>query len=218
NLAAYEEKIYSQNGEDGVLLRILEVIGVRNRDYVEFGVQDGVECNSRVLREHLNFTGLMMDGGNENANINLKREFVTVDNVLELFQSYSVPTSFDVLSVDTDLFDWWLLLRILRDGNYRPRVIVVETNPSLGVGISDFRGQFSEANALPLTVVHPHLTDLKTWDLSRYHGANPAAFQKLGKIFGYEMVYCELCGVNCILVRGEDIDSSCDPQSFSLPT
>lgn len=217
DLALYEEKLYSQNGEDGIVLRILEAVGFTNRYYVEFGVQDGTECNARILREHLNFTGLMMDGGNENAGINLKREFITVDNIIGIFRENKVPTEFDFLSVDTDAFDWWLLMRLLRDSPYRPRVIMVETNPSLGVGTESFRERFSEANAQPMTMVHPHLTDLKTWDLSRYHGANPAAFRKLGRLFGYEMVYCEMCGVNCILVHRDAIPTACGSAGFPMP-
>jgi hypothetical protein len=33
--------------------------------YIEFGVEDGRECNSRLLREQHGWHGLMMDGGNE---------------------------------------------------------------------------------------------------------------------------------------------------------
>jgi hypothetical protein len=222
NLAAYEEKIFSQNGEDGVLLRILEAIGATNKQYVEFGVQDGKECNSRILREALNFTGLMMDGGNTNADINLRREHVTVDNILALFAKYDVPQSFDVLSLDVDSFDWWLLMRLLRDGHFMPRVIIVEVNPTLGVFHNaqgeHFRERFNEANTVAQTMIHPHLTDLHTWDLSRYHGANPAAFQKLGSVFGYDMVYCEQCGVNCILVRRDAFPLTCAAsRPFPLP-
>jgi hypothetical protein len=43
-----------------------------NKFYVEFGVENGFECNTRILREKYNWKGLQMDGGNENKNINLK--------------------------------------------------------------------------------------------------------------------------------------------------
>ena len=217
-LSLTEEKIYSQNGEDGILLHLFESIGVTNRQYVEFGVEDGTECNTRILRETLNFTGLMMDGGHSNEKINLKQEFVSVDNVLHLFEKYEVPFSFDLLSVDTDAFDWWLLLRILRDGRYRPRVIVVEVNPTLGVGLSNFREEFTEMNRIPLTMIEPHLTDLLTWDLSRYSGANPIAFQKLGKLFGYDMLYCERCGVNCIMMHRDSLPLGCENTFVALPS
>jgi hypothetical protein len=76
NLQYYEDQIYSQNGEDGILLRILEILGLlpgstvqdittgeggrRGGYYVEFGVEDGTQCNTRILRERFNYTGLLM--------------------------------------------------------------------------------------------------------------------------------------------------------------
>eukprot|EP00960_Hanusia_phi_P039673 753982-Hanusia_phi.AAC.1 len=63
---AKEERIYSQNGEDGILLTLLGDLGLRNDmrrrlTYVEIGVGDGSECNSRILREQLGARGLMFD-------------------------------------------------------------------------------------------------------------------------------------------------------------
>jgi hypothetical protein len=121
-----ERGVYSQNGEDGVLLEVLKAIGAKSKDYVEFGVQDGRECNSRILREQLGFQGVMFDGGFENLKIGLYKEFITVHNIVHLFKKYNVSKSFDVLSVDTDMFDWWLLAELFIRGGYRPRVIIVE--------------------------------------------------------------------------------------------
>ena len=57
SLQHYEYSIFSQNGEDGILSFIFETIGVKFATFAEFGVQDGRECNTRVLRERWNFTG-----------------------------------------------------------------------------------------------------------------------------------------------------------------
>ena len=64
---------YSQNGEDGILLSIFANIGTTNKYYVEFGVEDGLECNTRLLRDVYGWTGLMMDGGYHNPDRNLQR-------------------------------------------------------------------------------------------------------------------------------------------------
>ena len=45
-LSAAELRVFSQNGEDGVLAEIFSKIGTTNQFFVEFGVQDGIECNS----------------------------------------------------------------------------------------------------------------------------------------------------------------------------
>ena len=192
------------------------------RYYVEFGVENGDQCNTRMLREHYNFTGLLMDGGYENSYINLKREFLTVDNIVDLFRKYKVPREFDLLSIDLDMFDFWFLVTILK--YYKPRLIVAEVNPTLGYNIykqnyKHFLQSFHDLNAVPLVVNHPKTMTQRTWDGSRYSGANPLAFQLLVKEFGYKMVYCEGCGVNCFFVLESLFPESCRSVSnYPTPT
>jgi len=57
DLTTYEKRFRSQNGEDGIIEAIFAVIGVTNRFFVEFGVEDGRVCNTRRLRER-GWTGL----------------------------------------------------------------------------------------------------------------------------------------------------------------
>ena len=59
----HEKKIYSQNGEDGILEFIFSKIGTTNKFSVEFGVGNGFECNTVYLLEKKGWTGLMMDYG-----------------------------------------------------------------------------------------------------------------------------------------------------------
>ena len=44
------KKVFSQNDEDGALEAVFDRIGVTDKVYVEFGVEDCTECNSRYLR------------------------------------------------------------------------------------------------------------------------------------------------------------------------
>ena len=46
DLAAFERRVYSQHGEDGVIERIFSCIGETNRFFVEFGAGDGVSLSN----------------------------------------------------------------------------------------------------------------------------------------------------------------------------
>ena len=63
DINSHEKKIYSQNGEDGILEFIFSKIGTTNKFSVEFGVGNGFECNTVYLLEKKGWTGLMMDYG-----------------------------------------------------------------------------------------------------------------------------------------------------------
>jgi len=45
----HEWRFYSQNGEDGILVRIFSQVEMQAGDFVEFGIGDGRECNSANL-------------------------------------------------------------------------------------------------------------------------------------------------------------------------
>jgi hypothetical protein len=128
NLQEYEEKMFSQNGEDGIISRLIHLLyhDMTNKYYVEFGVEDGKECNTRLLREVFGWKGLMMDGSNTNEDINLQQEFITKENIIELFQKYNVPSTINLLSVDIDFNDFYCLNKIL--SKYTCDIIICEYN------------------------------------------------------------------------------------------
>ena len=60
DLSLFENKIFSQNGEDGITMKLVDLIyncDNNNKYYVEFGVENGNECNTRILREKYNWKG-----------------------------------------------------------------------------------------------------------------------------------------------------------------
>ncbi len=66
---------------------------------LQFGTESGSECNTRLLRER-GWQGLLMDGGYDDAAIGLHEEFITPENINQLFDKYKVPSEFDLLSID----------------------------------------------------------------------------------------------------------------------
>ena len=191
NLYDFEKKVYSQNGEDGVLEKIFEVIGKTNSMYVEFGVEDGQERNTRYLQEK-GWSGLLMDGGYENKQIQLQKEYITAENISMLFTKYKVPTTFDLLSIDIDYNDWYVLKEILQ--TYTPRVICMEYNASLGLEDK-------------IVVYDPKYMWL--YNRSNYFNASLYCIHRLCKKHNYTLVYCEKMGVNSFFVH-----NSCHPEVF----
>jgi hypothetical protein len=163
-------KHYSQNGEDGVIERILEIVGVTNRRYVEFGAGSGEECNTRWLREQ-GWTGLLMDYAHQDPALALYQEFITAENINELLEKYEVPASFDLLSIDIDGNDYWVWKAI--SPRYRPRVVVIEYNAGLPADV-------------PVTM--PYDPEFR-WRGQPHTGQSLLAVKKLSLEKGYSLVY-----------------------------
>ena len=61
----YEFKIFSQWGDDGIIQYLVKNISISNKFFVEFGVEDYVESNTRFLMINNNWSGFVMDGSSE---------------------------------------------------------------------------------------------------------------------------------------------------------
>jgi hypothetical protein len=186
DLSLFEKKIFSQNGEDGITMKLVELIYNGNNDnkfFVEFGVENGMECNTRILRMYYKWEGLQMDGNNENNNINLRKEFITKENVVELFKKYNVPQNINVLSVDIDFNDFYCLKEIL--ANYKCDIIICEYNST------------HLANEDKIVIYDKN----GGWDGSNYFGVSLLSLDKLAKKYNYSLIYCNANGVNCFLIH-----------------
>ncbi len=184
----YAKSIYSQHGQDGILQKIFELIGTTNKFFVEFG-SNGEKTgggNTAYLRD-FGFSGLLMDGYENPYNelhtrdYPVQIEFITAENINSLFDKYSVPEEFDLLSIDIDGQDFHVWNKL--DAKYKPRVVVIESN----------NGAFPH-----LDVVQPY--DVKwVWDGTYKYGASLRALMNLGKQKGYDLV--AFSGSDGIFVR-----------------
>lgn len=184
DLNRYERRIYSQNGEDGILQAIFKVIGTTNKFSVEFGVGDGHQCNTALLQRRRGWSGLMMDCTDKPpiAKLKIQNEFITAENIESLFQKYKVPKKFDLLSIDIDGNDFWIWKAIK---NYKPRVVVIEYNAN-----------FPPTEALTI----PYDPKFR-WQGSSHYGATLGALKKLGEEKGYTLVACDDSGTNSFFVE-----------------
>ena len=73
DLESAECRAYSQNGEDGIILHLLSLIGPASRRFVEIGVEDGRQCNTANLAMNFGWSGVMID--RDAAGVASAREF-----------------------------------------------------------------------------------------------------------------------------------------------
>ena len=182
-LHRHEARITSQNGEDGILGAIFETIGTTNRHAIEFGAGVGaVECNSRRLVDEHGWTATWIDGADQPIGSPVHRSIVTVENIERLFDALGAPAHPDLLSIDIDSNDYWVLDAI--PPRYTPRVLVVEYNASLGPTDR-------------LTIAYdPGFV----WEVNDHFGASLAALAAAADRRDLGLVGCDSRGVNAFFV------------------
>ena len=125
------EEGYSQGTQSCQLDKIFDHIGTTNKYYVEYGFNKKTQCSGsgpntcKLWRVH-GWTGLLLDGDNENLDINLHAHYLYSTNAASILKQYSVPRELDFLSGDMDSHDYFVMDNILT--HFRPRVVTTEYN------------------------------------------------------------------------------------------
>lgn len=211
SLNDYEAAVYSQNGEDGILLHLFSFIGCHNYRFVEFGVGDGVQCNTANLSLNFGWRGLLLEADGAKAlkaqqyyrrmlgpdgNVKVRQTRVTTDNINRILEEENIQGEIDLLSIDIDGNDYWVWQAI---SSIQPRVAILEYNASLGPRRAIVVEYLEEIDA---RARHPS---------GFYHGASLTALEKLGREKGYVLVGCESAGVNAFFVRQELVTDKLQP-------
>jgi len=175
-------RVYSQSGEEGVLETIFNNIGETSRYLVDIGAGDGMKLSNTRLFLERGWHGARFDA-NYAGDVNQER--ITAENVCDVLAKYNVPCDFDLLSLDIDGIDWYVLRSILRS-DYRPRVICCEINSTLPA-------------EPPVAVVYDPAF---VFSECAYYGASLDAFRRLAKAHGYRLVHVQ-AHLNAFFVRSE---------------
>ncbi len=192
-----EFKVYSQNGEDGIIEEIFNRIGTTNSFFVEFGVGNGLENNTAFLLIK-QWRGCWLEGSAdfvasirhtfksaiESGNLTVQQAFITAENIEALFEQTGVPPEFDLLSIDIDGNDYWVWNALER---YRPRVVVIEYNSIFPPSVEWIKAYKADS----------------VWDGTSNFSASLKSLELLGAQKGYSLVGCEFMGVNAFFVRSD---------------
>jgi hypothetical protein len=196
-LTDYEFRAFSQWGEDGIIQSLVKRVEVGARVFVEFGVADYREANTRFLAEHDNWTGLVIDGSRANIdrvrasevcwrqNLRAVEAFVTRDNINGLISEQGIGGEIGLLSIDIDGNDYWVWESIKV---VAPVIVVVEYNHRFGSEPAvtiPYDENFRRGEKYPIF----------------YFGASLRALCLLAARKGYAFVGCNRNGVNAFFVR-----------------
>jgi hypothetical protein len=116
-LNQFEKDVYSQNGEDGVIRRVLDILPSRDRWCVELGAWDGKHLsNTYHLVEKSAYNVVLIEGSKARYDslccdypykdhavfVNQFVGWGSADNLDAILDKKSIPLDFDLLSIDID--------------------------------------------------------------------------------------------------------------------
>lgn len=198
NLQEAEFKVFSQWGDDGIIQYLIHYLDFPNTSFVEFGVEDYKESNTRFLLMNNNWSGLVMDGSESHIAAIKKSEFywkydltainafITVENINTLISDAGFSGEIGLLHIDIDGNDYWIwkALEIVQ-----PILMIVEYNSVFGSERSitvPYEAQFVRSQA--------HYSNL-------YAGASLGALCDLASEKGYCFVGSNSAGNNAYFIK-----------------
>jgi hypothetical protein len=193
----YRKSQYSQAGEDGILEKLFQTLGIKNGQFCEFGASDGISyCNTRKLREE-GWSGVLIEGDplyserikqnlSEYKNIEILESFISCEigsTLDELLKPTKLKRDFDFVSIDIDGNDLWVWKSLEK---YTPKVVMVEYNSN-----------YPSAASLCIKYDKDHRHQLDS-----YYSATAGAYKKLADEKGYKLVgFTE--GLNLVFCKKE---------------
>ena len=208
NLNQYELKIFSQFGEDGIIDFLTRKLKIKSKYFIEFGVEDYTESNTRFLLEARNWSGEIYESNKkfvesikkENLywrhNLSVKNVFISKNNINSLINDFLKKNrikNLGLLSIDIDGVDYWIWkeLKIVN-----PDLVIIEYNARLGP---------VESIVVPYK---ENFERIKEHHSSIYFGASLTALYKLGIEKGYSLVGTNYNGSNAFFVKKDLIIDS----------
>jgi hypothetical protein len=197
-----EFKVFSQFGDDGIIQYLIHNTEVDVEKFVEFGVENYSESNTRFLLMNNNWKGLVMDASQQNIQQIKSQEYywkhdltavhcwVDRDNINSVIHDNGFSGPLGLISIDIDGNDYWIWESL---DTVKPVITIIEYNSVFGdrhaITIPYERG-FNRTKA--------HYSNL-------YWGVSIRALCILAEKKGYVFVGCNSNGTNAYFVKQDNI-------------
>jgi len=129
------------HGESKKLLEICSELNISNGYYVDIGASDGWSSSSTYpFAKNKNFSGLSVELDDKKfkkmqfiyknfSNAYLSKTKVTPLNVLDVLKEFDVPKNFDILNLDIDSYDLFVIKSLLQ--SFQPKIVSMEINEKI---------------------------------------------------------------------------------------
>jgi hypothetical protein len=194
-----EFRVFSQFGDDGIVDYVAERLDLpyEQQRFVEIGVEDYSEANTRFLLVNRNWSGLIIDRDDAHLrrlerspllwrhDLNAVASVAVRDNVNELLTKHGFDRDLGLLSIDVDGIDYWLWEAV----EVSPAFVILEYNSLFGSARAvtvPYSADFDRTSA--------HYSNL-------YFGASLPALNAVAQRKGYSLVGANSAGNNAYFVR-----------------
>jgi len=206
-----EFKVFSQFGDDGIIQYLIHRFASLPDSFVEFGVENYRESNTRFLLLNNNWRGLVLDGDKKSIEriqrdeiywrhtLTARSAWITRENINELLLGAGFSGEIGLLSIDIDGNDYWVWEKI---DAVDPTIVIAEYNSVFGPDL---------AVTIPYD---PKFARHKAHYSGQFWGASLSALNLLANRKGYSLVGCNSAGNNAYFIRNDKIDNLrvCTPQ------
>jgi len=195
-----EFSVFSQWGDDGIIQYLIHKLGLNQSSFVEFGVQNYIESNTRFLLMNNNWRGLVIDASEHdigvikkdpiywNYDITAVCHFINRDNINSILESNGFKGEIGLLHIDIDGNDYWIWDAIT---TVNPLIVIMEYNSLFG-------------SERPITIPYDKDFYAPEAHYSRiYFGASIKALCLLAEKKGYTFIGSNSNGNNAYFVRND---------------
>lgn len=204
-----EFQVFSQFGDDGIIQYLINNLPIPAKTFIEFGVENYRESNTRFLLINDYWSGYIIDGSKLNIesikseqfysfyDLKVEASFIKKTNINELLGNSNFHHELGILSIDIDGNDYWIWQQIEQ---FRPCILICEYNSLFG-----FK---------PFTI--PYQEDFVRGVNSpfNFYGTSLRSVFNLSKERGYTFIGCNSAGNNAYFIK----DQYLEYLNMSVPT